>query len=264
MLTAKRSMNGIIDTEGRYFSEFAVVEQTAWGVRYTDYNVLDMYTHNFSRIFRRSLGRIDAILASELAYRRTLGQSVVRVECFAASPERIRIGVAGYTVSEQIILALDLSTKSVPPQPDDVDIRPARSDADFEAGKQIDVSSSEESLRDFFARRYTRKLLQYRDRNVGLYNMICFQNGEPVGNCDLYVHGAYGKVEDFDVLPTFQRRGYGTKILDEVVRYAAARGVVRLYLLVDSDNSAIRMYEKYGFGRITNNVTIQGTHPTIG
>jgi len=47
--------------------------------------------------------------------------------------------------------------------------------------------------------------------------------------------------------PAAQQRGVGTALVDDFVRFAAARGARRLHLEVRDGNSAIMLYERAGF-----------------
>jgi len=50
--------------------------------------------------------------------------------------------------------------------------------------------------------------------------------------------------------PDFRGRGFGTKVLEQILATLDGRGVRRLELLVEADNArAIRFYEGHGFAR---------------
>jgi len=54
----------------------------------------------------------------------------------------------------------------------------------------------------------------------------------------------------FAMHPSFRGRGFGSRIIEEIVYFARSQGVRRLELLVETDNPrAIRLYEKHGFVR---------------
>jgi ribosomal protein S18 acetylase RimI-like enzyme len=54
---------------------------------------------------------------------------------------------------------------------------------------------------------------------------------------------------DLAVLPEFQSRGLGTRLLDEVERRARARGCCKITLEVhETNHGARRLYERFGFG----------------
>ena len=62
------------------------------------------------------------------------------------------------------------------------------------------------------------------------------------------------QLEDFDVLEKHQKKGYGSKILGEIKKYGSEQGVKILFLQVESDNTALEMYEKLGFKSLLNNL----------
>jgi ribosomal protein S18 acetylase RimI-like enzyme len=54
----------------------------------------------------------------------------------------------------------------------------------------------------------------------------------------------------FAMHPAFRGRGFGAKVIEEIVDVARSRGLRRLELLVEVDNPrAIRFYERHGFER---------------
>lgn len=60
--------------------------------------------------------------------------------------------------------------------------------------------------------------------------------------------GPVGLVEDVVVAPEHRGRGLGTRLLAEVEAWARARGLTRLQLLADRENSpALRFYERAGW-----------------
>lgn len=51
-----------------------------------------------------------------------------------------------------------------------------------------------------------------------------------------------------DILPSYQRMGIGTKLMDAIISHLKVKGVPGLMLSVASDNiKGIKFYEKYGF-----------------
>jgi len=127
---------------------------------------------------------------------------------------------------------------------------------DFQMGTLIDEESFGPEFADFAKRRYARKQVVYEDSTIPMHNAICFSGRTAIGNCDFYTRGAFAKIEDFDVLEKFQRKGYGTRLIEFLIMYGIKQGVTHFFLQVDSENSARDMYEKLGFTAITNNLIV--------
>lgn len=70
-------------------------------------------------------------------------------------------------------------------------------------------------------------------------------------------HHSYGYVAadcpelGIGVDPRHRGRGIGARLLDALIGLAAGRGVARLSLSVESDNPALRLYERAGFASVS-------------
>ena len=96
--------------------------------------------------------------------------------------------------------------------------------------------------------------LRKSERNAAVYlasggadSYVCYADGRPVGKADLFVSGGAAMIEDFDVIPEYQRKGYGTAILRHLANMAFRRGVKTVFLVTDMDDTAKDMYSKLGF-----------------
>lgn len=131
---------------------------------------------------------------------------------------------------------------------------PARKDMDFAHGKEIDRLTFGMEYASFSDRRFDRKLSRYADESSQINHFVCLIDEQPVGNCDFFYHGEWGKIEDFDVVEQFQRRGCGSAVIEAVRDFAMEKGVKYLFLQVEKDNRAVEMYSKLGFQQIDNNI----------
>jgi len=78
--------------------------------------------------------------------------------------------------------------------------------------------------------------------------------GEPVGTVRIRADKGYYSVSQFCVLPSWQRRGIGSRVLEMLLNEADEQGlVVRLACL--PDNPARRLYERYGFRQVSSDDT---------
>jgi len=113
-----------------------------------------------------------------------------------------------------------------------------------------DLQFDEKTLgEDFCTRRcYRRGKVYVSDNGVNCY--ACYLNGNIVGNCDLFINNGVAKIEDFSVIPKYQRKGYGTTILKHLIDIAIKENCHTIYLVTDEDGTAKEMYEKIGFHKI--------------
>lgn len=66
----------------------------------------------------------------------------------------------------------------------------------------------------------------------------------------MFIDNGVAKIEDFAVIPTYQRKGYGTTILKSIIEIAIKENSHTIYLVTDEDDTAKEMYEKIGFSKI--------------
>ena len=113
-----------------------------------------------------------------------------------------------------------------------------------------DLKHDEENLgKDFCTRRCHRRGEIYISES-GVDSYVCYHNGEIIGNCDLFMANGTAKIEDFAVIPEYQRKGYGTTILKELIEIAIKNNCHTIYLVTDEEDTPKEMYLKIGFEKI--------------
>jgi len=115
---------------------------------------------------------------------------------------------------------------------------------------ELDLHANGDIGHDFVRRRFERRSTVYLQPGL-VDNYICFSGSQAVGHCDLFISDGVAKIEDVDVAPDQQRKGYGTAMLREMIRIALGQGVTTIYLITDHDDTAKDMYEKCGFLRVS-------------
>jgi spore maturation protein CgeE len=114
-------------------------------------------------------------------------------------------------------------------------------------GIEVDIEANKKAMgEDFAKKRIDRKKLVYEDplRQLDLY--VCYHNDVPIGNCELLMVDTVGKIEDFDIIEAYQRKGYGTSLLNFVMDEAIVAGADYIYLLTDAEDTVKDMYKKCG------------------
>lgn len=101
-------------------------------------------------------------------------------------------------------------------------------------------------------KRYIKASKPYRAaaRKIGLFNFI-YSWGEIIAHlpaskkCKAHLH--------IDILPAYQHKGYGTKLIDALTDSLKAKGINSVMLVVNSSNSnAVCFYKKNGFKSFLN------------
>jgi len=106
------------------------------------------------------------------------------------------------------------------------------------AGIQLRISDEPEEI---------RKKLR-RDPDLFL---VAEADGELVGTVVGGFDGRRGMVYHLAVARPFREQGIGDKLMDELERRLRAKGCIRCYLLVTTENeSAMRFYEKRGWSHM--------------
>lgn len=244
----------IIEVEYEYSSVFSKMEKTAYGQRYTDDALPDMHCHNFIRIDKEKAHLIERVIESEREFRKENKNPVEQVEIFDCDRLFLNDKVNSDMLTEQILMYAEAGDLEFPGSINEKTVSIAGRDEHFSIGRSVDMLAFGREFEDFASRRYERKEVIYRDPDVDLNNFICFSEREPIGNCDFFFKNGFGKIEDFDVLEKYQRKGFGSRIFKSIVYYGVCNNITRFFLQVESENSAKKMYENLGFRPLFNNL----------
>ena len=69
---------------------------------------------------------------------------------------------------------------------------------------------------NFIRRRFYRRAQVYLGGEI-LHTALCRHAGRIVGTCDFFLYGNVLKLEDFDAAPQWQRQGFGTAVLRQLI-----------------------------------------------
>jgi GNAT superfamily N-acetyltransferase len=78
-------------------------------------------------------------------------------------------------------------------------------------------------------------------------NLIVFRGDDRIGLVRLIVRPPTVVIEDLQILPVEQNRGYGSQVLVDLADLARGRGCTSLRLRVFDENPARRLYLRCGF-----------------
>lgn len=242
----------IIECELEYtkcFSEFSENEHI---IRFRDNQLNDMYYHNYTYI-KDVKNEIDLknIIEDEISLKlpeegdfcNIILSSVISKSLLSRLEVSPKISTNGY-------YSFDISQFSRLNDLSGCTIKKVSNQEMIEDILYCDLQHDEENLgKDFYTRRsYRRGKVYISDKGVNSY--VCYHNGVIIGNCGLFIYKGVAKIEDFAVIPRYQRKGYGTTILKELIGIAIKENCHTIYLVTDEDNTAKEMYHKIGFNKI--------------
>lgn len=245
-------LDKILECELEYVKCFCEVDERQDIIRLRDDLIPDMWYHNYTRIKNaKDDTELIRIIKEEISYNKNIGRNFCLLRCHVSVDQSIlvqlsckpEISAAGYYV-------FDISKLSRLTQTKDSSVVRVENDKMIEDILMLDLEHDEEDLGiDFCTRRvYRRKAIYLADEGVDSY--ICYHDGRAVGNCNLFIYNDAAKIEDFAVLPHYQRKGFGTAILQTLINIALDKNVSLIYLETDEDDSAKEMFQKCGFYKV--------------
>gem|GEM_PF-208435 len=228
--------------EIEYSKYFSKAEETADFIRFTDKALPDMYSHNYTLIRG---GNVTAIIAEEMRQKRDFYKFDCHVDV-GKTAEDAEVSILGYYVYDP----------SKPFNAKACDVRKIDSPEALEDNLFIAIENDAEILGvDFCKRRNARRGKVYLAEG-GVNSYICYDEGETIGVCDLFIHKNTAKIEDFQVSERHQRKGYGSAILKNMIDTATKAGATTIYLVTDEDDTAKEMYTKLGFSKVYQHTEI--------
>ncbi|MBC8060083.1 MAG: GNAT family N-acetyltransferase [Clostridiaceae bacterium] len=231
------------------FSEFYENEEI---IRFRDNQLKDMYYHNFTSIKKaKSEIELKRIIENEISLRLSeknnfcniLSNFVINSSLLSSLKYRPEISANGY-------YSFDISHFAKLNALSGCIIKRVDNKEMIDDILYCDLQHDEKKLgRDFCTRRcYRRGKVYVSDKGANSY--VCYHNGNIIGNCDLFIHNGVAKIEDFAVIPKYQRKGYGTTILKSLIEIALKENSHTIYLVTGEEDTAKEMYQKIGFNKI--------------
>ncbi|WP_442600758.1 GNAT family N-acetyltransferase [Paenibacillus sp. KN14-4R] len=240
----------IINAELTYTKLFSQSYEEENLIRFWDDEIPDMYTHNFTLVKNYSENLME-IISDELTLRKEQNKSFLRIEMNFDINEKI-LGELHVkpelTIYDYMYIKTD-RFRNIGGNSDCV-IKQASSDEVILDGRTIDVLANEDSMGQDFARRRIDRKLKVYEMNQPLDLYVCYHKDIPIGNCELMTLENIAKIEDFDILKEYQRRGFGSKVIKYLLQRAEKQNVKHAYLITDSSDTAKEMYKKCGFEKI--------------
>lgn len=247
-------LDQIIQTEQLYYNLFCQSRDEQGLTSFYDDQIIDMYTHNFTLVRHRS-SDFAAIIEQQLQLHQQQGKDFFRAEFNFELDKELRNELNALIIQPEITVYdyMHIKTgqhKSISGNQDAV-VQQALSGEIIADGIKVDILANETAMGcDFARRRIARKSKVYQDVKAPLDLYVCYYDGQAIGNCELMIQQPFAKIEDFDILPHFQRKGFGSSVIKHLLQAAEQRQVSDAYLITDSSDTAKQMYTKCGFKKV--------------
>ena len=244
----------ILNCEISYTKCFARAVETADFIRFRDDLLTDMYDHNSTWLINSSSdNNLLQNIETEITLRKTEEANFCKIVSFVPISNYV---LQNLTVKPQITTTgfYVLDANKLPnlnnKKPCSI-IKASNRQmlADILPLELADCAENDEYI-GFCTRKSKRRGAVYlAAEGVNLY--IGYDNGEAVGNCELFIDNqGIAKIEDFSVASAKQRQGYGSAILKYIIDTALNSGASTIYLVTNEDDTAKEMYLKFGFTKI--------------
>ncbi|RXI96702.1 GNAT family N-acetyltransferase [Anaerobacillus alkaliphilus] len=240
----------IFQMEVEYVKLFSEVKEEVSALVFTDVHLPDMYNHNFS-LYPSNDGLIEYI-NNELKKEEVKNKGFLRV---------VTHDTANATAISELLVKPEISTfdlmyiesvkySEMQGNPN-CSVLCADNNTVLDDGMKVDVLANQEAMGvDFAKRRIARKALEYKSLDKPIQLFVCYHEDRPVGNIEYIPFDDIVKLEDFDILEEYQRKGFGTTVLKHLLEKAYHDNIEYAYLITDSQDTAKEMYEKCGLKKI--------------
>lgn len=245
--------NKLIDTirevELAYIKEFTQFDETEERIIFTDPLLPKMDHHNFTYVKDGlTKEKLSALINSEVTRRQEenytsaffISDFKIDEDLFKAFPYEIEY-------IEFLYMATTTANANKLSPREDLVIHPANTEDIMKDGIDIDITANTKSMGDFAKDRIERKAQIYRDKDAKTNLFVAYYDNKAIGNCELFIHDKISKLEDFDILEDYQRKGFGTRFLQYLLDETEKHSVHQLYLVTDKDDSPQEMYKKNHF-----------------
>lgn len=246
----KDIMEKLLDTEIEYVKMFSEVVETDHALTFINSAIPDMYTHNFS-LYKSNEGLVEYI-SNELDKEETKAKGFFRVETpYSISETQLENLPIKPQICNYNFMYIDTKKfKELNGNPE-CTILCADTKQILDDGINVDIAVNAEGMGlDFAQRRINGKADVYKNNDNAVQLFVCYSGETPIGNIEyMPMHGIV-KLEDFDILEAYQRKGFGTSVLKHLLEKAFHNNIEHAYLITESDNTAMEMYEKCGFEKV--------------
>lgn len=245
-------LNSIKEVELEYTKEFANSMETDHYIIFSDDRLPDMNHHNFVYV-KEDIPeqQLQHLIQSEIDRR-------------LASKEKDALFVSDFEIDKEYFehLLFEVTHYAFDYMMGNTDIIPLLKDKEdfivkstlekgvLEDGIEIDIIANMGAMGDFAIKRIHRKAEVYSNPQLDTQLYVGYYKGLAIGNCELFIDKGIAKLEDFDIIEAYQRKGFGTAFLKYLLTTIDAQQIPYMYLVTDSTDTAKDMYSKCHFKKI--------------
>jgi len=245
--------NKFSSSEIAYTKKFTEKYEDDEIIRFYDNNLPDMYMHNYTLIKNSiCIDKFRKIILKELENRKNEKANFLRIEFnFSIEDDYLNNLPVAPQIGKYDYMYIEPKMSEYLSVREGCVVKKAISEKIFKDGIEVDIVANESAMGiEFAKKRIDRKSQIYNELNSNLNLYVCYYNNIPVGNCEFMLNSDIGKIEDFDILKDYQRKGFGTSVLKHLLEEAKEYELKFVYLITDSDDTAKEMYKKCGFKKI--------------
>ncbi|MFW6263399.1 MAG: GNAT family N-acetyltransferase [Thermotogota bacterium] len=242
----------ILNTELEYLKRYSSYVEEEKLVRFRDAKLPDMYTHNCTVLTKEvSEDELKAIIESEMDIRKKEKQPFLMIQFdFEVTDEFINQLDYDFEVEKYDYYGIDTIENSKI-NSRNAKIVKALNQNTLKDGVIVDIEANTPNMGlDFAVRRILRKKEAYEDEASHLDLYVVYEDDRPIGNCEFFLNHDMVKIEDFDIIESHQRKGYGTSVLKKLLKQSLDDGIDFAYLITESADTAKEFYRKCGMKKI--------------
>ncbi len=248
-------MENIIDCEHAYSSEYCDVYEDYKMIRFADYFLPEMRDHNYTYIKNKNV--LIEIIDDEIKICGMNKQNFLKI-VFDVDDNNFELSKLSYDYNIDKIgyYCFDISCVNSIKSEKNLIIKKVNQYEMIEDIIFCDLEfDSDLSRKKFHIKKNKRRGKVYLS-NSYIDAYICYDGNNVVGICDLFIYDGVAKIENFLVIPKYQRKGYGTFILKKMIDIALENDVNLIYLITDEADTAKEMYKKLHFNKIGERIEL--------
>lgn len=242
--------NLLMDVELEYVRCFSKELKTKEFSRFWDDELDDMYAYNLTVV--QDIEDINNIISNEFKHSRNLGKEFLVVEINGDTSKEFLLNLKLKPSSVDKLYYMSIPTKEYENMllNEECKIEEVKTKAEFQEMINLSIVDNAPNWgEDFAEERIIRKVKSYKENN-GLKVFLSYKDNTPMGSCELLISNKVAKIEDFGVSEKYQKKGFGTTIIRDMVKRSYESGAEIAYVITDSKDTANDMYKKCGFKKV--------------
>ena len=242
-----------MDAELEYVRCFSKEIKTKEFSRFWDNDLDDMYAYNLTVVQDYlSIEDINNIISKEFKHSKSLGKEFLVIEINGDSSDEFLCNLKLKPSSVDKLYYMSIPTIEYKNMKfnEECKIEEVKTKGKFQEMIKLSILDNGSNWGEEFSEdRIRRKVKAYKADN-SLKAFLSYKDTTPMGSCELLRHNKVAKIEDFGVSEKYQRKGFGTTILRDMLKRANESEAEIAYVITDSKDTANDMYKKCGFKKV--------------